>query len=175
MESFKELKSIVQSFIQSSLHIITKQLITLNVEIQDILSKLKNLKKDKAIKLQEELKEKQNNKYQLTLYLLKAMNSSQYLIFSLYDYEKENEIEPYNILTFSSSKNNTNLINNNRTLQLLIPIFNVLFDIRNILTDKDLYIGYAILNFLYMNKELICQILYIDIKSNNSYFILKLV
>ena len=150
-------KITIQSFLNSSLNFSTKCLSGQIAEMQTkngLFRKKKNVTKSGK---KEKEKEQSNNRPQIVQYMIEILNSLQYLTYSCYDFEKEDEIEPYNIIPLSTDKENTSLIDNNRTLQQLIPIFVSLFEIRNKLTDNDIYIGYAILNYLYMNKELLCK------------------
>ena len=160
-----DIKITIQSFLNSSLNFSTKCLSGLITEMRtknSLIGKIKNVTKSGK---KEKEKEQGNNRPQIVQYIIEILNSLQYLTFSCYDFEKEEEIEPYNIIPLSTDKENNSLIDNNRTLQQLIPIFVSLFEIRNKLTDNDIYIGYAILNYLYMNKELLCKFDIIIFKS----------
>lgn len=94
-------------------------------------------------------------------FILKIFSLLEIYIFSLYNYEKEEsiiktlpltnlfQIVPKTVPEIEILKNDVE--------KLLRDIFIMLFDLRNLLGNEDYLIGYAILNFIYTNKEIMCH------------------
>ena len=94
-------------------------------------------------------------------FILKVLSLLEIYIFSLYNYEKENsiiknlpltnlfQIVPKSVPEIEILKNDVE--------KLLRDIFIMFFELRNILGSEDYLIGYALLNFIYTNKEIICH------------------
>ena len=121
-----------------------------------VSEKKKNSKKKEKEQLINEKINKSNNRLEKIKYIIYAINSLQFVFYSSYYFEKEEEIQSYNFVKFFTSETQTIKIDN-KTFNQISPVFYDLFTIRNNLTDNDLYLAYTIIHFLYMNKELFCK------------------
>ena len=124
-------------------------------ESQDSEKKKKSKKKEKE-QLINEKKNNSNNRLPNTKYIIYSINSLQFVFYSTYYFEKEEEIQYYNFIQLFTSETQQLRIDN-KTFNQIAPVFIDLFSIRNCLSDNDLYLGYTIIHFLYMNKELFCK------------------
>lgn len=92
--------------------------------------------------------------------LIHLIHYLEFFCFSLYDYETNSNLPKQNSFTNQfigiQQKEKEIVINKDNLHQKLKEILAILFNIRNLLTDKDYLLGFAIINFLYTNKELIC-------------------
>ena len=92
--------------------------------------------------------------------LIHLIHYLEFFCFSLYDFETNSNLPKQNSFTNQfigiQQKEKEIFINKNIFHQKLKEILTILLNIRNLLSDKDYLLGFAIINFLYTNKELLC-------------------
>ena len=159
-QSKQDNKIVLQCFLEISINNVIDKYYTSNKPPKG-KEKQMSAKKEKQ---QEQLKEKEKEKNNVNKYLIDLLHSSEFLFFSTFDYEKDEQIETVNLFPLMLNDNN-DVINKNNILNQLLKFFQQLFTIRNNLTDNDFYIGYALIEFLFMNKELICKFDILIVKS----------
>ena len=128
----------------------------------------------KKEKQQEQLKEKEKEKNNVNKYLIDLLHSSEFLFFSTFDYEKDEQIETVNLFPLMLNDNKDVINKNNILNQLLalnITTQSTIEDIEK-LNDKYIYLGYrlVILDEIPLDKDLYGYVVFETDKEWTEYF-----